>query len=330
MQDNGVRTVATVGGDVRIDRLGPTLMHEHVFVLTPDVQGGWPGFMGWDEEREIERARAKLAGIKRGGIDTIVDLTAPGVGRNVRLIAAAAEGTGLQVVVCTGFYTVDGLPLPWRFNPRADELMVELFVRDIEEGIEGTDIKAGVLKCATDVEGVTPGVERVLRAVARAHLETGVPISTHTHAGTRRGLDQQRIFREEGVDLGAVVIGHSNETTDLGYLEEVMDAGSLIGFDRCGCHLTTPLDDQLDTAAELCRRGYAERIVVSHDKPCFIDWLTEEEEQALLPDHHYGYVQGEFFPGLRERGVSEAQIERLIEGNPRDFFAYRAKKSVVA
>lgn len=107
-----------------------------------------------------------------------------------------------------------------------DDFLVSLFAHDIEEGIEGTTIRTGILKCATDEPGVTPDVERVLRAVARAHLRTGVPISTHTHAPSRRGLDQQLIFRQEGVDLSRVVIGHCNESTDLGYLERLIDAGT--------------------------------------------------------------------------------------------------------
>ena len=98
------------------------------------------------------------------------------------------------------------------------ELMTEMFVRDIREGIAGTGVKAGILKCATDKPGMTPGVERILRAVAQAHKQTGVPISTHTHARTRRRLEQQEIFRQEGVDLNRVVIGHSgdNRKFDIG------------------------------------------------------------------------------------------------------------------
>ena len=114
------------------------------------------------------------------------------------------------------------------------EIMTDMFVGDITEGIAGTGIKAAILKCATDEPGVTPGVERVLRAVAQAHRQTGVPISTHTHAATRRGLEQQRIFAEEGVDLSRVVIGHCGDTTDIGYLEELIGNGSYIGMDRFG------------------------------------------------------------------------------------------------
>ena len=143
--------------------------------------------------------------------------------------------------------------------------MTDMFVRDITEGIADTGIKAAILKCATDEPGVTPGVERVLRAVAQAHRQTGVPISTHTHAATRRGLEQQRIFAEEGVDLSRVVIGHSGDTTDLDYLEELIANGSYIGMDRFGLDTFLTTEERVDTVATMCERGHADKMVLSHD-----------------------------------------------------------------
>lgn len=323
-----MRSIPTVTGEVAADALGVTLMHEHIFIRTPELQEAFPGFMGWDDDAAIELARERLAKLKRGGVDTIVDLTAPGLGRSVRRIARAVESTGLNVIVCTGYYTYSELPHPLHYNGPGklfddpdDSMLVGLFVRDIEEGIEGTHIRAGILKCATDEPGLTPDVERLLRAVARAHLQTDVPITTHTHAPTRRGLDQQRIFRDEGVDLGRVIIGHSNESSDLDYLEQLIDAGSYLGFDRCGLNLVVDLEEQLDTLAELCRRGHAERIVVSHDRHCRSDWFLEEDVERLLPWWKYDFIQSSVVPGLAERGVSTEQIERMMVHNPRDFFA---------
>lgn len=321
-------TIPTLTGERDPGQLGVTLMHEHIFIRTPELQEAFPGFMDWDSGAVMTLARDRLTALRQSGVDTIVDCTAPGLGRDIRLMAKAAEGTGLQVIACTGYYTFTTLPFPFQyhgpgrlFEDRNDEMLVSLFVRDIEEGIQGTGIRAGILKCCTDEPGVTPDVERVLRAVARAHNRTGVPITTHTHAPTRRGLDQQRIFQEEGVDPGRVVIGHSNETTDLDYLEQLISNGSYVGFDRCGLHLVVDLESQLDTLAELCRRGYADRVVFSHDRHCRSDWFTEAEVESVAPDWRYEYIPGSVLPALASRGVSAAQVEQMMVHNPRDIFS---------
>jgi phosphotriesterase-related protein len=324
--------IPIIGGEIEASRMGRTLMHEHVFIRTPDLQEAWPGFMGWDEERAVADAREKLTAIKASGVDTIVDMTAPGLGRQVKRVARAVEGTDLQVIVVTGYYTYTDLPFPMKYNGPGrffntdpdDAFLVDLFVRDIEEGIEGTDIKAGVVKCCTDEPGVTPDIERLIRAVARTHLKTDVPIMTHTHAKSKRGLDQQRILAEEGVDLTRVLIGHSNETSDLEYLTAMMDAGSYLGFDRCGLKVDHPLEDQQETLVALCQRGYAGQIVLSQDRHCTSDWFPEEGVLAVLPEWHHGFVQQSLIPGLLENGVTEEQIELMMNKNPRSFFEKRA------
>ncbi|MGI5200338.1 phosphotriesterase family protein [Spirillospora sp. CA-108201] len=325
-------TIPTVTGEISVDRLGTMLMHEHVFIRTPELQEAWPGFMDWAEERDLDLARERLLALKRSGIDTIVDLTVPGLGRDVHRVARAVEGTGLQVIAATGYYTYTTLPWPLKYygpgkmlrDDPDDEILVDLFTGDIEQGIQGTGIRAGVLKVCTDEPGVTPDVDRVLRAVARTHLRTDVPIITHTHAGTRRGLDQQRVFTEEGVDLARVVIGHSNETTDLDYLTALMDAGSLIGWDRCGMDLVVDLRTQIDTLAELCRRGYAEKIVLSHDRHCRSDWFHENDVERVVPKWNHRYVQDELIPAMQERGVTDDQVNQMLVVNPRTFFAARS------
>lgn len=328
-----MRNVPTVSGEIGADQLGLTLMHEHIFIRTPEIQEAFPGFMGWDDEREIASARERLAGLKRQGVDTIVDMTVPGLGRDVHRISRAIEGTGLQVILVTGYYTFADLPFPFKYNGPGktfddpeDNILVDLFVNDVLVGIQQTDIKAGALKCCTDEPGVTEDIDRLIRAVAVAHHRTDAPIITHTHAPSRRGLDQQRILAEEGVDLSRVIIGHSNESTDLGYLTTLMDAGSFIGFDRCGLSGVLDLDSQIATLSELCRLGYAEKIVVSHDRHCGCDWVSEEEVERALPDWNYSYIQGELLPAIQERGVTDAQIEQMTSINPRAFFAAEGSK----
>jgi phosphotriesterase-related protein len=194
-----------------------------------------------------------------------------------------------------------------------------MFVTDIEQGIKDTGVKAAILKCATDEKGVTHGVERVLRAVAQAHRATGVPISTHTHAATRRGLEQQNVFEEEGVDLSRVVIGHSGDTTDVDYLEEIMARGSFIGMDRFGIDVILPFEDRVQIVATLCERGHADQMVLSHDASCFIDWLPEEAMQ-MMPRWHYLHITNDVIPALKNRGVTDEQIDTMLIDNPRKIF----------
>jgi phosphotriesterase-related protein len=323
-------TVPTSAGEVSVEDLGVVLMHEHVFIRTEALRLGWPGFGGWDEEGEVAAARERLAQLKRAGVDTILDMTIPGLGRDPALVTRAAEGTGLRVMFATGYYTLDWLPYafqfrgPGKFLDGDDRLLESLFERDVTKGIGDTGIRAAVLKLVTDVKGMTRDVTRLARAVANVSVRTGTVICTHANAATRRGLDQQRIFAECGVDLGKVVIGHSNETTDLDYLQKIIDAGSYVGWDRCGQSMDVPLDSQLDTLAELCYRGNASRVMLSHDKASFIDYWTGAEIDKVMPDWQYTYITSGVLPGLRDRGVPEEEIEQMLVRNPREFFAQGA------
>jgi phosphotriesterase-related protein len=319
--------VNTVRGAIDTADLGVTLMHEHVFVLSPEILANYPEVWGDEATREADAIR-RLNELKARGVDTIVDLTVIGLGRYIPRIVRVAAATDIQIVVATGVYTYNDVPMYFHFlGPGTDlggpETMTDMFVRDIETGIADTGIKAAILKCATDRPGVTPGVERVLRAVAQAHRQTGVPISTHTHAPTRRGLDQQRIFTEEGVDLTRVVIGHSGDTTDIAYLEELIANGSYLGMDRFGLDNMLPFEDRVDTVARMCERGHAERMVLSHDASCFMDWLPEAAVPVVLPNWHYLHIHNDVLPALKQRGVTDEQIRTMLVDNPRAIFSRR-------
>jgi phosphotriesterase-related protein len=317
-------SINTVRGSIETRELGVTLMHEHVFVLSTEIMQNYPEAWG-DEDKRIADAVAKLNEMRSRGIESIVDLTVIGLGRYIPRIQRVAVQTDLNIVVATGVYTYNEVPMYFHYRGPGTtlggpELMVDMFVRDIEEGIGNTGVKAGILKCATDLQGVTPGVERVLRAVAVAHRRTGVPISTHTHAHTGRGLEQQRIFQEEGVDLSRVIIGHSGDTTDVAYLEKLIANGSYIGMDRFGIDVLLPFEDRVNTVAQLCELGHANRMVLSHDANCFMDWLPEEAVPVTLPNWHYLHIHNDVIPALKQRGVTDEQITTMIVDNPRKIF----------
>ena len=317
--------VNTVRGGIDTTQLGVTLMHEHVFVLSTEIMQNFPEPWG-DEDKRFTDAVQRLNELKSRGVDSIVDLTVIGLGRYIPRIQRVAERTDINIIVATGVYTYNDLPMYFHFRGTGTELggpelMVDMFVRDIQEGIADTGVKAAILKCATDQQGVTPGVERVLRAVAQAHKQTGVPISTHTHARSERGLEQQRIFEEEGVDLSRVIIGHSGDTTDIAYLENLIANGSYIGMDRFGIDVLLPFEDRVNTVANMCERGHADKMVLSHDAACFNDWLPEAALPEILPNWHYLHIHNDVIPALKERGVTEEQINTMLVVNPSRIFA---------
>lgn len=316
-------TIQTVGGSVDTAKMGQVLMHEHVFVLSTEIMENYP--TGWEEEERHRDAVKRLKDLKAVGIDTIVDLTVVGLGRYIPRIQRIVAEIDINIIVATGLYTYNDVPHYFHFQGPGTllggpEQMVEMFVDDIENGIAGTGVKAAILKCATDEPGVTPGVERVLRAVSQAHRQTGVPISTHTHAHTRRGLEQQDIFESEGVDLSRVVIGHSGDTTDIAYLEEIMARGSILGMDRFGIEVLLPFEDRVATVATLCERGHADQMVLSHDAACFNDWLPNDQLPTMMPQWHYLHITKDVIPALMARGVTDEQITTMMIDNPRRVF----------
>jgi phosphotriesterase-related protein len=311
--------IPTARGDtVKSSELGFTLMHEHTFNVSPEINQTYPETWG-DEEQRVAEAVAMYRAAKAKGVDSVTDLTVIGLGRFIPRVKRIAEQVEVNIVVATGVYTWHELPMYFKFVGPPERSMDDMFVRDIEEGIGDTGVRAGIIKVATDKYGVTEGVDACLRASARAHRRTGVPITTHTH-DIPNGLSQQRVFEEEGVDLSRVVIGHMDRAaaSDLDYAERVLANGSFIGIDQFG---TPSVSDEARAAAvaELCRRGHADRIVLSHDHNCFcdmvpLDWFAERSSWSKT------HLADTVLPMLRERGVSGEDIRKMTVANPRKVY----------
>ncbi len=322
-------TVETARGPIDTADLGRTLMHEHVFVLTPDVQQNYPQEWGSEDDR-VADAVTKLRSLAGTGVRTIVDPTVVGLGRYVPRIARIAEQVpDLNIVVATGLYTYDDVPFHFHHRGPALEAvlgtevpdpMVDMFVGDVRDGIAGTSVKAGMLKCAIDHQGMTAGVERVMRAVAKAHAQTGVPITVHTHPGSQQGLEVKRVLcDEEGVDPSRVVLGHSGDSTDADHLTALAEAGFVLGMDRFGLNLAMTFEERADIVVEMCRRGFAGSMVLSQDASCYIDWI-DPGVMPFLPQWHYEHITAEVLPYLLEHGVTQEQVDTMLVDVPRRFF----------
>jgi phosphotriesterase-related protein len=307
--------VETVRGPIDASKLGATLMHEHIFVKYPELEQNYPN-PEWNEEERLNEARNGLQALYKKGISTIVDLTVLGIGRYIPRIQQLASGIETNIVVATGFYTKSDLPTFFHQHGPGLEVDVpepleQMFLRDIQVGIADTGVKAAIIKVVTDADGITPDIERILRSAAHVQLQTGVPISTHTDASRKTGLLQQEFFRKHGVDLGRVIIGHSGDTTDIDYLKELIENGSILGLDRFGTRLS--VEKRIDVIVKLVELGYADRITLSHDASFF---SINKEPSYRDPERTHALISDRVLPALRERGISEETITQIMVTNP--------------
>jgi phosphotriesterase-related protein len=319
-----VSSVNSVRGPVAPEALGTTLMHEHVFVFDPAVAAAY-GAGWWDEEERVDDAVAKLERARSNGIDTLVDVTVLGIGRDIGLLKRVGERVDLNVVVSTGLYTYGELPRLFRNEGpglaiERDEPMVEMFLRDIREGIEGTKVKAGMLKGVWETPKLGPDAERVHRAIAATQRASGVPVTVHTNSAAQTGRQLLDFYRREGVDPARMIVAHAGDSSDLDYLRDLMDTGATAGFDRFGLDTFGATPERVETVAALCQLGYADRIVLSQDAAAFTEsWphpAARAELQRQLPDWHHSFVAETVLDLLRARGVAEEQLDSMMRRNP--------------
>jgi phosphotriesterase-related protein len=315
--------IETVGGAVEPDELGLTLIHEHLRFRDEAVAENWPG--RYDDQAEFAAAVEAVRAAQEHGVQTIVEPTAMFGGRDVRFMKRVADETGVRVVPCTGIYTYEYLP--HYFENRDEDVIASHFVDDIEKGIQGTDIKAAFLKVAADEPGVNEHVEKVHRAAARASVQTGAPIMAHSRPASQTGPRQVEIFLEEGVAPEKIQIAHCGDTDDLDYIQGLLDRGVYVGLDRYGLEMFLPIDKRNATTAELLRRGQTERLMISQDFCCSIDWFPEEvaaelEASGAIRKWSMTLIFEEVIPWLREQGVlDEAAYDTVFVHNPARWLA---------
>jgi phosphotriesterase-related protein len=306
--------IYSVLGPIDTKQLGFTLMHEHLLVAFQGAQRDYPEFLVGDA---FDRIINGLKRAKDGGVDTVVDMTTNDLGRDINLIAEASRRTGVNIIACSGWW----LDVPRFLNGVTADQMAKAFVREVEIGISGTSIKAGVLKSASDVGGITPLQEIGLRGVARAHNKTGVPIVIHSHPTSQLARQQLEILKQEGVDLRRVKVDHCNDTTDVEYLIWILQQGCFVGLDRTPGYLVSPIA-RTKTLKALIDAGYADHLCPSHD--CILAYVlpegsTPEQHEDRNP-HRFLYLKNVVFPWLKEMGVPETQINSLCVNGPRNFF----------
>jgi phosphotriesterase-related protein len=318
--------IQTVTGTTAPEWLGRTLMHEHLLIGYPGFEQDWVR-PGPSREEMFARCVDRIEELKALGVGALLDPCPADLGRDVEFMAKVAQRTNFSIVCATGLYKEEeGRTAYWKFRANFGDVsaaMGELFAKELTEGIGGTGIRAGIIKVGTGHQTLTKYEQAVFAGAAKAAVETGAPITTHTDQG-RFGDDQQAFLLARGVPAQRIVIGHSCGTSDTAYHLRIAERGSYLGFDRFGLDMIHPDAERVAALARLVRAGRGRQIVVSHDsvwcwrgEPIPSRDVLAQMEKIWNPTHFLTRI----VPKLREEGVSDAQIEALLVDNPRRFFA---------
>ena len=266
-----MNNVNTVTGAIPVQKLGRTLMHEHFLYGYCGFQGDTT-LGGFKKDEYFKICLKAIEDARAYGIETIVDATTNECGRNVRFLKKLSETTGMHIICATGYYfQAESCYAYWQFRRAFADIeneIYEMLVTELTKGIEGTDIKAGVIKLASSYNEITPMEEIFFKAAARAQQATGCVIITHTQQGTM-GPQQARLLIEHGASPDKIAIGHMCGNTDLNYHKEVLSQGVFVNLDRIGLEgelFHTPTDQQrMQLIKSLIELGFGNKILLGHD-----------------------------------------------------------------
>ncbi|MBA3689653.1 MAG: phosphotriesterase-related protein [Chloroflexi bacterium] len=302
--------VMTVSGPIPPDRVGFTLPHEHTGISLWHIAGRWDY---WELTPDEPTLVGELGDFRRRGGSTLVDLTLDGVGRDPDRLRRLAARSGVQLVMGCGWYRGAYYPAESQVDRRSvDELAAEL-VAEFRDGVRETGVHPGIIgEIGTDKPWVSATEERVHRAAARASLATGMAISTHS-VMSPVGLAQLRLFEEEGVDPGRVVIGHVDSYPVLDHYLAILDRGANLQFDFIGHRFGTEEAAEprlVELIVELLERGYGTQLLLSQD-------VCHNSQLRANGGFGYAYLQQHFLPTLRTAAVAEGEIAQMTIDNPR-------------
>lgn len=322
--------VNCITGPKNSGELGRTLMHEHFLFGYCGFQGD-ATLGGFDEEAYTKACVKAVSDARAYGIETIVDATTNECGRNVRFLKKISDLTGINIICSTGYYfQAESSYAYWNFRKSFADIEQEIYdmmYTEVTKGIEGTDIKAGVIKLASSFNEITPMEEHFFKAAARVQHDTGVVIITHTQQGTM-GVQQADLLIANGASPEKIAIGHMCGSTDIAYHEDVLKRGVYVNLDRFGLQgelFHTPTDEQrMDVIKTLCDKGYGDKILLGHDsvnvnlgRPLVMTPFMQE----ALKDSNIRTIGAKVLPGLKARGMSDNAIDALLTANPQRIFS---------
>ena len=291
---------------MNFDPTGYTWVHEHLHI---DLSG----FKNNLDCRldQYDLICQEMKDLRALGVSNIIEMTNRYMGRNPQFMLDLMRDTGINVMACTGYYQ-DAF-FPEHVAARSVEQLAQEMVDEIVIGIDGTELKAGIIAEIGSSEGViTPLEEKVFIAAARAHIETGRPISTHTSFSTM-GLEQLALLQAHGVDLSRVTVGHCDLKDNLDNILRMIDLGAYVQFDTIGKNNYYPDEKRIGMLHELRNRGLLNRVMLSMD-------ITRRSHLKANGGNGYDYLLTTFIPQLRQSGFSQADVDTMLRDNPSQFF----------
>jgi len=313
-----VSGVQSVTGWVQDSELGVTLVHEHVAASSPGILQSWPGLSG-GRDKLVAAAVAALAAARESGVGTIVDCTTFDLGRDAGLLAEVSRASGVAIIACSGLWLDPSVTV----RARTAGQLADWFLHDLLEGMDGTNVRAGAIKIATE-ESIGPEGAKILQAAGIAGVQTSAPIITHTAARYRSGEAQAAVLEASGVDPRRVAIGHSDDSDDLAYLTGLASRGYWISMDRLP-HGRLPeyggqtVQDRIEMIGKLIEAGFGGQVLLSHDEPIWAGLLTDQDQERHLrsnPDQ-LTFISKVVIPGLEKLGIPAEGISGLLVDNPR-------------
>lgn len=313
--------IHSVTGPLDTKDLGLTLMHEHVVNLDWNMR---LAFDDWfDQDKTLDYFADEIEKVRGYGVKTYVDCSPINLGRDIHLLREAAERAHIQILAATGLYWQED---PWISRLVDEEYLTELYLRDLTQGIQGTDSKAALIKVATDFGyGKSPVNQALLRAAAKASIQSGAPITTHSTYRERTALYQQELLLDAGVAPHKIIIGHAFDATDMEYLEALLQNGTYVACDRVGLESVCPVYLLAPCVSRLCAQGYSKQLMLSHDANIISDVMfsltrNKRDRNANPCVGDYTAVFEQLIPLLRQQGVTQEQLDQMLIENPRRYF----------
>lgn len=305
-------TIQTVLGKLDIDQMGVTYAHEHLLFVPPAPYNNQDPDLCLDR---VDVAIQELGYFHQAGGRTIVEMSTVEMGRSPEGMKSISESTGVHIIAATGFNK--GKFCEAVVSDKSVEQLADQMIVDLSTGMDGTSIKAGVIKASTSKNQITPGEQKVIEAAIKAHLVTGAPVSTHTEAGTL-ALEQIHQFQEGGVAPQSLLIGHLDRKLELEYLMSVAATGVFMGLDQLSKEKYYPDSQRIAVIKHLVEAGYGGQILLSGDLARMSYW----------PCYGFGngpgltFILWRFVPWMIEAGISRPAVQAMLVDNPARLFSW--------